>query len=260
MTEELAYRVKIDVFEGPFDLLLKAINDGQIDIYRVSISQITASYFEYWKREEPDLILASDFLYMAAYLIELKSRALLPYQEEITGEESIAAVEESLLAHVQEYEIYKDLAQKLRQRKEIFERIYGRHEGEPQEKEIELVDVSLRDLVLAFKRVYDEAAEREKIVPIPAEEITIEDRIIEIKRLVAGRKDGLPFEDLFLRRTRLEVVVTFLAILELAKERFICVAQGRRFGSILIFALPVTCLPARQGEQAGEVPDGLSQS
>lgn len=238
MTEELAYQVKIDVFEGPFDLLLKAIDDGQIDIYRVSLAQITASYFEYWKAEEPNLILASDFLYMAAYLVELKSRELLPYREETVIGESVLGVEESLLAHIQEYEIYKKVAQGLRQRKEVFERIYGRHEGEPLESEIELVDVSLRDLVLAFQKVYKEAAEREKVFSIKAEEITIEDRIVEIKRMVAGRKDGLPFEDLFLRETRIEVVMTFLAILELAKQRFICIAQGRRFGSILIFANP----------------------
>jgi segregation and condensation protein A len=78
MTEELAYQVKLEVYEGPFDLLLKAIDDGQIDIHRVSLAQITASYFEYWRREEPDLLLAADFLYLAAYLIELKSRGLLP--------------------------------------------------------------------------------------------------------------------------------------------------------------------------------------
>jgi len=237
MTEELAYQIKIDVFEGPFDLLLQAINDGKIDIYHVSLSQITASYLEYWRMAFPDLIAASDFIYMAAYLIELKSRSILPHKEEPELEEEILKVEASLLSHIQEYEVYKKLAQSLRQRKEIFERIYGRHEGEAQEKEFELVDVSLRDLVLAFQRVYAEAAERERVVPIEAESITLEDKIIEIKRRVAGRKDGLPFEDLFLSKTRLEIVVTFLAILELAKQRFISIRQGRGFGSILIFAV-----------------------
>jgi segregation and condensation protein A len=236
MIEEVAYQIRIDVFEGPFGLLLKAIDDGQMDIYRVSISQITASYFEYWKQQEPPLLLASDFLVMAAYLVELKSRALLPVREEIVIEENLAEVEDSLVRHIQEYQVYKKLALELRQRKEVFEKIYARHEGEEEEKEIALVDVSLRDLVLAFKRVYDEAAGREKVVQIQAEEITLEDRIIEIKRLLAGRKDGLPFEDLFIRRTRLEIVVTFLAILELAKQRCIAIMQGRRFGSILVFA------------------------
>ena len=236
MTEELAYQVSIDVYRGPFDLLLKAIDEGEIDIFRVSLEQITSTYFEYWKREVPDLVLASDFLIMAAYLLELKSKSLLPAREEDMGEEILADIEESLVSHIQEYEVYKNLAQTLRQRKEVFERVYGRHEGEAEEKEIELVDVSLKDLVLAFKRVYEEAGKREKIVPIQAEEIKLEDRIIEIKRMVAGRKDGVPFEDIFLRRSRLEIVVTFLAILELAKQRFIRIAQGRRFGSILIFA------------------------
>lgn len=246
MTEELAYQVKIDVYEGPFDLLLKAIDDGQVDIHRVSLAQITSSYFEYWKAEEPDLLIASDFLYMAAYLIELKSRGLLPRQDETSQDEGIPGVEESLLAHLQEYEVYKQVAQGLRERKNMFDRVYGRHEGETVEKDIELVDVSLRDLVLAFQKVYREAAEREKVISIRAEEITLEDRIIEIKHLVAGRKDGLPFEDLFIRKTRLEVVVTFLAILELARQRFISVRQGQRFATILIFAK--------------EISDGISQS
>jgi segregation and condensation protein A len=235
MTEEVAYQIEIDVFQGPFDLLLKAIDEGNVDIYRVSIRQITSSYFEYWKKEEPDLVLASDFLVMAAYLMELKSRSLLPAREGVVDEEILMDLEESLVSHIQEYEVFKNLAQTLRQRKDVFEKVYGRHEGEEQEKEIELVDVSLKDLVIAFKRVYDEAARRESVVAIEAEEVTLEDRIVEIKRLLAGRKDGVPFEDIFIRRTRLEIVVTFLAILELVKQRFIKVAQGRRFGSILIF-------------------------
>lgn len=236
MTEDVVYQVKQDVFTGPFDLLLKAIDERSIEVFNVSISQITSSYFEYWKREEPNLILASDFLIMAAYLIELKSKSLLPAREENLEGEIMIDIEESLVSHIQEYQVYKNLAQTLRERKEVFEKVYGRHEGEPQEKEIELVDVSLKDLVSAFKRVYDEAAKREKVVAIEAEEVTLEDRIIEIKRMLAGRKDGIPFEDIFIRKTRLEIVVTFLAVLELAKQSFIKIAQGRSFGSILLFA------------------------
>jgi segregation and condensation protein A len=252
MTEETAYRVKIEVFEGPFDILLKGIDSGEIDIFRVSLSEIVNSYFEYWKKEEPNLLMASDFLYMAAYLIEIKARELLPYRDNAEVDEQLQVVEESLVAHIQEYEIYKKLAQGLKQRKEVFERIYGRHEGEELEKEIELVDVSLRDLVLAFQRVYAEAAERERVVPIEAEPVTLEERIVEIRRLTAGRKDGIPFEDLFFRKTRIEIVVTFLAILELARQRSISIRQGRQFGSILIFAVPVL--------EQGRVSDGTDQN
>lgn len=241
MTEELAYQINIDVYKGPFDLLLQGIEAGEVDIFNVSLSQITTSYFEYWRREIPDLVVASDFLYMAAYLIELKSKSLLPARDEIVieEEEEFLNLEESLLSHIQEYQVYKDMAVTLRQRKEVFEKVYGRHEGEKEEREFELVDVSLKDLVLAFKKVYDEAAKREKVVAIRAEEITLEDRIIEIKRIVAGRKDGVPFADIFLRKTRLEIIVSFLAVLELAKQRFIQIAQGRRFGTVIIFAVGV---------------------
>lgn len=236
MIEELAYKVSLDVFDGPFDLLLKAIDEGQLDIYQVSISQITNTYLEYWKRQEPSLILASDFLYMAAYLLEMKSKALLPAKEEIIIEEELTGVEESLVAHIQEYEVFKNLAQTLKARKEVYEKVYGRHEGEAQEREFELVDVSLKDLVKAFQRVYSQAAKREQVVAIKAEEITIEDRILEVKRMVAGRTDGVPFLDIFIRRTRLEIVVTFLAVLELTKQRFIRIIQSRKFATILIFA------------------------
>lgn len=238
MTEEIGYQIETEVYQGPFDLLLKAIDAGEVDIFKVSITQITSSYLKYWRETLPNLVSASDFLYLAAFLIELKSRYLLPVREETVEDELLAGVEESLVSHLQEYQIYKNLAHSLKQRKELFERIYGRHEGEAEEKEIELVDISLRDLVLAFKKVYDEAAKREAIVPIPVEEITIEQRTLEIKRLIAGRGDGIPFEDIFIRKTRLEIVVTFLAILELTKQRYIRIAQGRRFGSILIFAVP----------------------
>ncbi|MFC1571366.1 segregation and condensation protein A [Candidatus Margulisiibacteriota bacterium] len=234
MTEELAYQVDIDAYKGPFDLLLKAIDEGEIDIHKVYICKIVDSYVSYWRREEPDLVLASDFLYMAAYLIELKSRSLLPAREGLLEDENLLAVEEDLVSHLQEYEVFKNLAQTLRQRKEVFEKVYGRHEGEPEEHEIELVDVSLKDLVLAFKKAYDEAAKRERIVPIKAEEITIEDRIEEISKLLAERIEGVAFGDLFVRGTRVEVIVTFLAILELAKQRLIKIGQDARFGSIMI--------------------------
>ena len=151
----------------------------------------------------------------------MKSKALLPAVATEAEEEMLGSLEESLLSHLQEYETYKNIAQTLRQRKEVFEKIYGRHEGEAQEKEIELVDVSLKDLVQAFKRVYDQAAKREKIIPISSEEVTLEQRVQEIKDLLTFRCEGVPFIDIFIRKTRLEIVVTFLAVLELAKQNFL---------------------------------------
>lgn len=237
ITAEVNYQVKTEVFAGPFELLLKAIDDGQVDIFRVSLAQITAAYIDYWRRQAPSLVLAGDFLYLAAYLVEQKARGLLPTREEQTAEaEETAVLEEALLAHLQEYQLFKQVALGLKERKDVFARIYSRHEGEPVDSEIDLVDISLRDLVVAFQKVYHEAARREKIVEIAAEEVSLEERIAEIRRLVANRADGLPFIELFIRQTRLEVVVTFLGILELTKQRFIRITQDRRFGTIMVFA------------------------
>lgn len=232
--QSTVYEVETEVFTGPFDLLLKAIDEGQVDIFKVSVSRIIAAFFDAWKKETVNLIFSSDFLIMAAYLLEMKSKALLPTVATEAEEEMLGNLEESLLSHLQEYEAYKNIAQTLRQRKEVFEKIYGRHEGEAQEKEIELVDVSLKDLVQAFKRVYDQAAKREKIIPISSEEVTLEQRVQEIKDLLTSRSEGVPFIDIFIRKTRLEIVVTFLAVLELAKQNFLRVVQDRRFSEIMI--------------------------
>lgn len=234
MTRDSTYQIEIEVYKGPFDLLLKAIDEGEIDIYKVSISQITLSYFEYWRSIDPPLVLASDFLYMAAYLLELKSKSILPAREEIMEDELLSGLEESLVSHIQEYEVFRNLAQTLRERKNIFSRVYGRHEGEGQVEVFELVDVSLRDLVVAFQKAYAEAARRESVVPIKEEEVKLEDRIQEIKDMLSRRPRGMAFDDIFIRRTRLEVVVTFLAILELAKLGRIRIAQDMRFGGIVI--------------------------
>ncbi|MFA6548922.1 MAG: segregation/condensation protein A [Candidatus Margulisiibacteriota bacterium] len=232
--QTIAYEVETEVFKGPFDLLLKAIDDGQVDIFKVSVSQIVAAFFDAWRKETINLIVSSDFLIMAAYLLEMKSKALLPSVATEAEEEMLGSLEDSLISHLQEYETYKNIAQTLRQRKEVFEKIYGRHEGEAQEKEIELVEVSLKDLVQAFKRVYDQAAKREKVIPISTEEVTLEQRVQEIKDLLTSRREGVPFIEIFIRKTRLEIVVTFLAILELAKQNFLRVVQDRRFSEILI--------------------------
>ncbi|MEA3493166.1 MAG: segregation/condensation protein A [Candidatus Margulisiibacteriota bacterium] len=228
------YNVELDVYKGPFDLLLKAIDDGEINVHQVSLSQIVKSYFEYWKREAPPLVAASDFIFMAAYLLELKTKSILPKREDILGDELLDGVEDSLVSHIQEYEAFKNLAQTLKERKNVFSRVYGRHEGERQEREFELKDVSLRDLVSAFQRVYNEATERENVFHIAAEEVTLEDRVAEIRQMLACKSRGVAFEDIFIRKTRIEIVVTFLAILELAKLNSIRITQGGRFGSIMI--------------------------
>jgi len=231
---QLDYKIEQEVYTGPFDLLLKAIDHNEIDIFNVSISQIVDSYFAYWRTEKQDLLHASDFLIMAALLLELKSKQLLPKKEELILEEELGDIEGSLLSHIQEYEIYRNLAQTLKERKNVFEKVYGRHEGEKMEKEIELKDVSLQDLVVAFKKAYDQASQRSRFSMIEEEEITLEQRVEEVKHLVTVNPNGIPLVDIFTRGSRIEIVVTFLAMLELAKQHFLRIVQGGRFEQITI--------------------------
>ncbi len=235
-----SYFVKLDAFEGPFDLLLHMIDEGKIDIYTISVTQIIRGYLDYLSiMKDLDIVIASEFLLMAAYLIEMKSRMLLPVEETPEEEENIEEIEKTLLERLHEYKVFKALAERLRERKEVFGRTYSRYSVDAppmeEERDVFLADVTLRDLVSAFQRIWEAVEVRGEIQEIPDDYITIPEKIKEILGKVRRKKDGVPFEALFTRLVKLEVVVTFLAILELARQRLIQVKQSDTFGSILIF-------------------------
>ncbi len=238
-----SFYVKIDAFEGPFDLLLHLIDEDRIDIYTVSLKQITKEYLDYIKlMKELDISVASDFLLMAAYLIEMKSKMLLPVEERPSEDlESREEIEKTLLERIFEYKIFKGLAEHLKERKQVFEKAYPRHvdpdvEFDEGERNVFLVDVTLRDLVLAFQKVWDVVEARGGTQEIPDEHITVSEKIKEILGELKRQKQGIAFESLFTKLTVLEVIVTFLAILELARQKLVSIKQGQKFSSILIFA------------------------
>jgi len=225
-------------YEGPFEVLLTAIRSGEINIFEVSIAEMTSAYFKYFKQLAAiDLNLSSEFLVMAAYLLELKSRKLLPQPEEVTLLLEEEEIESDLMKHLAEYQIFKHMAEHLKEKKENFGKIYSRYHREvlgPEEKDFFLTDVNLNDLVLAFQKVYKEFSEEERVVGIAAEEVTLNQRIDEVYAILSEASGEVEFERLFLRRTRLEVVVTFLAILELARQQKIRILQGEKFGGIIL--------------------------
>jgi segregation and condensation protein A len=232
------YTVKVSTYEGPFELLLQAIKEGRIDIYEVSLAKITHEYLEYLSRL-PALSLdnASQFLLMVAYLLEMKSKKLLPQPhvpEEIAEEEEI---EQELARHIQEYNMYKDLAHGLRHRKDKIARIYSRYhfnERSGAERIIKLKDVNLADLVSAFQKVWEQFQAEGEVQAIVEEPLTLPQRIEEIKTLLKQARGRIHFEELFIRRTRVEIVVTFLAILELARQKLIGLLQGEKYGEIYL--------------------------
>ena len=235
MTSE-TFAVKQTAFEGPFSVLLDAIKDEKVNVFEVSLSEVTSAYFEHLKKiEKIDLENSSEFLVMAAYLLELKSKRLLPQPEEIALLQEEQEIEEDLAKHLEEYKIFKLAAQTLQERKDSFARVYSRYHREllrPEKKDFFLTEVSLEDLVKAFQNVYVKVSERPHVVGIKDEEITLPQRIGEVIDILKSNPDGIDFEKLFIRWTRLEVVVTFLAILELAKNQYIDIYQGEEFGKI----------------------------
>ena len=232
------YKVKLPAYEGPFDLMLALIDKGEIDLYNVSLGDLTKGFLDYIKEmQQFNMLVAGEFLLMAAYLLEMKSKKLLPEPPSMEEEENLIEVEEELLRRLAEYKVYKNLAESLRQRKEVFQRVYTRYAPEEAKADQEyfLVDVSLKDLVLAFKRVWDIAQTKEEPRQIIAESFSVKDKIAEIGQLVAANRDGVAFMSLFTHFIKAEIIVTFLAILELMKQKVIRIMQKENFSDIFLF-------------------------
>lgn len=234
------FQLTLPIYSGPFDLLLAAIKDDRINLFEVSISQITASYFEYMRNLETiDLNASSEFLLMASILLEMKSRRVLPQPEEINLLMEEEEIQNDLVMHLEQYKIFKVLAQGLKEKKEAFKRIYSRYHrevlGPEGKKDFYLKDVNLHDLVLAFKNLWDQAEKEQHVHRMQDDDITLPERIEEVKKILAQFPDGVEFEKLFIRRTRVEIVVTFLAMLELARSGTIRIRQGGNFSGIRVF-------------------------
>jgi len=232
---EADYRLKLDVFEGPFDLLLYLIKKDEIDIYDIPIAKITEQYLSFLERmRQQGIDIASEWLVMAATLVQIKSRMLLPLEEDRTeelDEELDPRIE--LVEKLLEYGRYKEVAHELEQRElsemEIFRRSVGDLEVTP------AVEVDLYDLISAFKNVVDYAAET-PFTEVLLEEFTVEDKIAEIE----GRLEtqgSLGWNEVFAEgRSLAEMVCMFLAVLELVRLGRLRVRQSRSFGDIRVFA------------------------
>ena len=235
-----SYNVKLDVFEGPFDLLLAMIDKGDIDLYKVSLTQITSGFLDYIRSmKNLNIVVAGEFLLMAAYLLEMKSRMLLPEKPAAEEEEDLLGVEEELLERLAEYKLYKGLEKSLRDRKEVFQKVYTRYKPEEamEDREIFLVEVSMKDLVTAFKKIWDESESRGKTREIVAEPLSVSDKIAEILDRVSAKPDGVNFGSLFTTYAKMEIIITFLAILELIRQKLVRILQNEMFGEIYLYRM-----------------------
>lgn len=232
------YKVKLEIFEGPLDLLLHLIKKNELDIYNIPIALITEQYIEYLDLMKAlNLDIAGEFLVVASTLTLIKSKMLLPspeVEEEEEGEDPRAELVERLL----EYKRFKELALELKE-KELAEREIFTKGGvldvDSARKDQDIwIDASIFDLLNALKGLLETLSEDET-KEIFIDEITVSEKINFIMERLEG-EDFLSFESLFSHfRNKIEVIVTFLALLELMKLRMVTVQQISPFGTIRIY-------------------------
>ena len=241
--------VKLQVFEGPLDLLLHLIDKNKIDIYDIPIVEITNQYMEYIKAmEREDLNVMSEFLVMAATLLDIKCKMLLPKEVTEDGEEEDPRQE--LVEQLLQYKMYKFMSYELRDRELEGEQTMYKDPTIPEEvmDYVEPVDLDelLGDLTLAtLNRVFQDVMKRQadKIDPVRSkfgklekEEVTVEEKLESVTEYAREHKHFSFRTLLGHQKSKMQTVVTFLAVLQLIKEGILIVQQEHAFDDIMITA------------------------
>lgn len=232
-------KIKLQSFEGPLDLLVHLIRRHQVNVYDIPISLVTEQYLQYLDlMQELDLDVASEFLVMAATLIHIKSRMLLPRAEPTLLDEESEDPRDVLVQRLLEHQHFKAAAELLHDRETLRSAQWTRPDsriealvGDDYEPELE---VDLFGLLAAFRLVLERARERPP-VPLPPEQVSIEARIEQLLERLS-ETEACGFEDLFHdASTRGDMIVTFLAMLEMIRLKLIRVFQAGHVGPIRIY-------------------------
>jgi segregation and condensation protein A len=239
--ETTDYAIKLDIFEGPLDLLLYLIKKNEIDIYNIPVALITEQYLQYLKIiKSLNLDLAGEYLVMASTLIHIKSKMLLPVPDEPSAEETEEDPRAELVRQLLEYQSFKEAATDLGKRplleRDVFTRSAPINDDvkKPTENEDELIEVNIFELIEAFHRLVSRIDKKE-LLEIDLEKLSITDTINGIMERL-NREKNLTFEELLGERIdRRRVIYTFLAILELIKMKMVKAYQTAAFGVIRIF-------------------------
>jgi segregation and condensation protein A len=244
----MPYQVKIPVFEGPLDLLLHLLDKNEVDICNIPIALITQQYLEYLSyAQEVDLELTSEFLLMACTLLAIKARMLLPKTKAQQPEEEEEDPRQELVEKLIQYKLYKESAQLFKdlesqQGKKFFREI----------DELQLLrmfpppnpvgDVSVLDLFSVYQHVLRKLEKKGEYLSVSREKVTIRQKIEVIMQELRKKPHGLSFAKLLeAAADRAEIIVVFLAILELARQGVITLMQAGLFADIQIFlTAPVT--------------------
>ena len=232
------YNIKIDAFEGPLDLLLHLIKEKNVDIYDISIEEITKSYLDYInKMEELNINVASSYLVMAAELMEIKSKSLLPKVESEEDNEKEEVSRENLINKLVEYKKYKEMTDVFKELEINRNNIYIK----PPENinnyvnnEIYNEEIEMDKLVEAMKNFLNrKELEKPLKTKITNREYSVKERKNSIKNILKNKK-RVEFTELFEEYNKSYIAVTFLSVLELAKEHELRISQDKNFDNIFI--------------------------
>ncbi len=237
------YRVRLSEFEGPLDLLLFFIKRDELDIYNIPIAKITNDFLEYLQYlQELDLDVAGEFIVVAAELMQIKAQMLLPRPEGENEEELDPRAE--LVRRLLEYKRYKEMAEKMERMAREQQKIYYRSYFEPDPKIMDgtedinlLRDVTLFDLIAAFKYAVDRMP-RKHVHEITKLSVSLEEQIAFILEYFHEKVETTFYELVSTMTEKIKIVVTFIALLELIRQKQIGVRQVDSYGEMVIVKLP----------------------
>ena len=248
------YKIRLDMFEGPLDLLLYLVKKDHLNIYDIPIAKVTQQYLEYINfMQLLDLNIVGEFLVEAATLMQIKSKMLLPADE-------LAAIEEEedpraeLVKRLLEYEKFKQVAENLREREVNQQDVFKRPKTElpadvkTQDKEEVYFEVSIFDLINAFSKALKDVP-REVFYEVIKDQFTVEQKVHDILHLLLVETE-IKLSELFLKaKSKMEIIVIFMAILELAKMKEIIARQNAEFEDIVILRNKDNIIPYERRDQ-----------
>jgi len=234
----MSYEVKLEVFEGPLDLLMHLIKKNEINIYDIPISLVTQQYLEYIDlMKDLNLEIAGEFLLMAATLTHIKSKMLLPREEKADEDEESEDPRAELIRKLLEYKSFKEVAEELGKREDTWRDIFYNPPDKSMEGEDEVfIEVGLFELLEAFRDVLEQIPDKRYMEIVP-DELTVRGRMTAIiEKLDAAAAEGVTLLTLIEEgSTRRTIVVTFLALLELARLRLIKLLQVSSSETIRVY-------------------------
>jgi segregation and condensation protein A len=233
----MSVEIKLDVFEGPLDLLLHLIHRNEVSVTDIPIALITQQYLDTLElMKSLNLDVAGEYLLMAAYLTHIKSQMLLPVDENEDTEEERPDPREELIAHLLEYKRYKEAAESLDSVPMLDREVFTREpseDGEAFPKSFQPLSVGLHDLLAAFKGILERSSQKD-LLELHPDRLQVSDKINEIMERLKTQQ-WMTFGSLFENDlSRLNLLTTFLALLEIVKLQLVRVYQDVPFGTILI--------------------------